>query len=497
MSSDINTTKMDAMVDDQPKKLHIAMFPWLAFGHIIPFLELSKLIARKGHRISFISTPRNIERLPKIPLDLAAFITFVKLPLPHLENLPENAEATMDLPHHIVPYLKIAYDSLQEPLSRFLETSTPDWIVYDFAPHWLPPIAIKLCISRAFFSVFSASCLGFFGPPAESSVMEDAIHPKGMRMEPERLTVPPKWITFPTKVAFPLFVANEVILAFFEENASGISDWFRFSKMALGSEVMAVKACMEVEGEWLKLVENLFNLPVIPVGLLPPSGEGQLVHDDHKDSAWGTIVEWLDKQEKGSVVYVAFGSESEPSQEDFKELALGLEQSGLPFFLVIRKQNLPESEDSDEQIPEGFEERIKDRGIVWWGWAPQVKILGHDSVGGYFTHCGWSSVTEAFQFGRPLIMLPMFGDQVLNGKLLEEMQTGAEVPRNEQDGSFSRESVAKTLRLVMKDAEGQIYRDKAKEMMTSFGDKQLQYRYVDKFVEFLVNHRRVMLATKG
>ncbi|XP_041016393.1 putative UDP-rhamnose:rhamnosyltransferase 1 [Juglans microcarpa x Juglans regia] len=484
-----NTTKMDAMADDLPKKLHIAMFPWLAFGHIIPFLELSKHIARKGHHVSFISTPKNIERLPKIPLDLASFITFVKLPLSHVENLPENAEATMDVPHHIIPYLKIAYDSLQEPLSRFLETSTPDWIVYDFAPHWLPPIAVKLCISRAFFSVFSASCLGFLGPPAQSSVMEDAIYPKGMRMEPERLTVPPKWVPFPTKVAFPLFMAKQLVLGFYEENASGISDWFRYSKTVLGSEFMAVKACMEVEGEWLKLVGKLYNLPIIPVGLLPPSAEDQGGHDDNNDSTWGTIVEWLDKPEKGSVAYVAFGSETKPSQEDFKELALGLEQSGLPFFLVLRKQNSQENgEDLDDQIPEGFEERTRDRGVIWKGWAPQVKILGHDSVGGYFTHCGWSSVTEAFQFGRPLIMLPIFGDQVLNAKLLEEMQTGADVPRNEQDGSFSRESVAKTLRLVMKDVEGQIYRDKAKEMMTTFGDKQLQDRYVVKFVEFLENH---------
>ena len=53
------------------KKLHIAMFPWLAFGHIIPFLELGKLIARKGQRVSFISTPRNIERLPKILPDVS------------------------------------------------------------------------------------------------------------------------------------------------------------------------------------------------------------------------------------------------------------------------------------------------------------------------------------------------------------------------------------------------------------------------------------------
>jgi hypothetical protein len=104
---------------DEPQKLHIAMFPWLAFGHMIPSLELGKLIARKGHRVSFISTPRNIERLPKIPPDLLPLITFVKLPLPHVENLPENAEATMDVPHHIIPYLKIAHDGLQQPLSHF------------------------------------------------------------------------------------------------------------------------------------------------------------------------------------------------------------------------------------------------------------------------------------------------------------------------------------------------------------------------------------------
>ncbi|CDP03446.1 unnamed protein product [Coffea canephora] len=55
-------------------KLHIAMFPWLAFGHIIPFLEYAKFLVQKGHRISFISTPKNIDRLPKIPPELATSI---------------------------------------------------------------------------------------------------------------------------------------------------------------------------------------------------------------------------------------------------------------------------------------------------------------------------------------------------------------------------------------------------------------------------------------
>lgn len=120
------------MANDE-KKLHIAMFPWLAFGHMIPYLELAKLIASKGHRISFISTPRNNDCRPKISPNLAPIIDFVKLPLPHVDNLPENAEATIDVPLNLVPFLKKAYDALKESMTRFLEDSSPDWLLYDFA----------------------------------------------------------------------------------------------------------------------------------------------------------------------------------------------------------------------------------------------------------------------------------------------------------------------------------------------------------------------------
>lgn len=45
-------------IRENSKKFHIAVFPWVAFGHMIPFLELSKLIVGKGHKISSISTPK-------------------------------------------------------------------------------------------------------------------------------------------------------------------------------------------------------------------------------------------------------------------------------------------------------------------------------------------------------------------------------------------------------------------------------------------------------
>jgi hypothetical protein len=148
------------------------------------------------------------------------------------------------------------------------------------------------------------------------------------------------------------------------------------------------------EGEWLKLLGELNDIPVIPVGLLLPSTQES--GDNNKDSTWGTVGEWLDKQEKGSVVYIALRSEIQPSQQDFTELALGLAQSGLPFFWALRKRI---------ELLEGFEERTRGRGVVWTGWALQLKILAHDLVGGFLTHCGWSSVTEAFQFGRALFQI--------------------------------------------------------------------------------------------
>uniref|UniRef100_A0A2N9I8J3 UDP-glycosyltransferases domain-containing protein n=1 Tax=Fagus sylvatica TaxID=28930 RepID=A0A2N9I8J3_FAGSY len=378
--------------------------------------------------VSFISTPRNIERLPKIPPDVAPLITLVKLPLPHVENLPENAEATTDVPHHIIPYLKKAHDGLEKPLSHFLESSSPDWIIHDFAPHWLPPIATKLGISHAFFSIFKASTLSY------------------------------------------------------EENASGVTDMFRFMTVIQGTKALAVRTCMEIEGEWVNLLGGeLHNTPVIPVSLLPPSAQ------ESNDSSWDTIDEWLNKQEKESVVYIALGSEVEPSQEDFNELAFGLEQSGLPFFWALRKR----SGSVAVELPEGFEERTKNRGVVWTDWAPQLRILAHESVGGFLSHCGWSSVIEALELGRALIMLPFLADQGLIARFLEEKQTAIEIPRNEEDGSFSRDSVAQTLTLVMKDEEGKIYRDKAKEMSTIFADEDLQYRYIDKFVEFLEHQSHV------
>ncbi|KAL8246738.1 hypothetical protein R6Q59_007954 [Mikania micrantha] len=189
-----------------PKQLHVAMFPWLAFGHILPFLELSKFITQKGHKVSFLSTTRNIQRLPAAT-HLSPLINLVELTLPRVQGLPQNAESTMDVHTDDVRYLKKAFDGLQPEVARFLEEQSPDWIIYDFAHYWLLAVAAGLGISRAFFLIINAWFLAFVG-----SSPEDLINGSDYRTKIEDFMTPPKWVPFPTKICYRKHEANWLVV---------------------------------------------------------------------------------------------------------------------------------------------------------------------------------------------------------------------------------------------------------------------------------------------
>ncbi|KAK1410621.1 hypothetical protein QVD17_37158 [Tagetes erecta] len=461
---------------NEHKQLHIAMFPWLAFGHIIPFFELSKSIAQKGHKVSFISTTRNIQRLPTLPPHLAPLINLVKLTLPHVHELSPNAQSTMDVCTDDVHYLKTAFDGLQPEITHFLEKESPDWIVYDFAPYWLPSIAGSLGISRGFFSILSAWCIAFLGRSPD-----DMINSTDDRTTAEDFLKPPNWFPFPSIVCFKKHEASLIFANNFTVNASGVSDTYRVGMVLKGSDCLFIRHCYEFEPQYLPLIEKLHHLPVVPVGLIPPKN----VADD-KDETWVTIKKWLDGQEKGLVVYVALGSEVVVSKSELCELALGLELSGLPFFWALRKPAAASTESHSVELPDGFLERTRERGMVWTTWVPQLEILRHESVGGFLTHCGWSSIVEALMLGHPLVMLPILGDQGLNARVLVDKQVGIEVPRSEEDGgSFTKESVARSVRSVVVDDDGKMYKANAMELSQIFGDTKLEKKYINHFIDYL------------
>ncbi|MED6131834.1 hypothetical protein PIB30_013564 [Stylosanthes scabra] len=468
-------------MDRNDEKLHIVIFPWLAFGHIIPNLELAKLIAQKGHKVSFVSTTRNIERLPKPPPNSSSsLITYVKLPLPKVENLPENAEATTDVPYDVVQYLKKAYDALQHPFSNFLETSNADWIFYDFAAYWVPSLASRFGIKTVFYSIFTPPFMGFMGP---ASYM---IHNDPIRTKPENFTVPPPWVPFSSTVAFRYFEIMRIVDAV-SDNDSGTSDTYRLGASIDNCDLVAIRGCTELEPEWFQVLKDIYRKPVLPVGQLPSTGFNG--GDENENDTWRWIKEWLDKQTHGRVVYVAFGSEAKPSQEEVNEIALGLEKSELPFFWVLRVRR-GDSDTEVLEVPEGFEERTKGRGVVWTSWAPQLKILSHRSVGGFLTHSGWTSVVEAVQNETPLVLLTFLADQGINARVLEERKMGYSVPRDNSNGFFTSDSVADSVRVVVVEDEGRVYRDTIKEVKDLFVDDQRQQKYIHELLRHLLSHRK-------
>ncbi|PKA66807.1 Putative UDP-rhamnose:rhamnosyltransferase 1 [Apostasia shenzhenica] len=453
-----NTSAMDS----EPIKLHVVMLPWLAMGHLFPFFELSKRLALLGHRVSFLASPANLRRLPVLPPSLSQLLELVPCPLPPVENLPENVESTVDLPSDDVrPMLTQAFFSFEGRLAEFLDDPSrpkPDWIIYDMiANNWVPALAARHRVSCAYFGLFNAAILCFFG----KFLGYDS---------PKQLTVVPEWIPLPTTVVFTPFEARQIFPMLPKGSSSDQS-------RALRGSFMAIRTCRVFEPEWLDLLGKIHvGYPIVPVGFLPPSFD-----DGDSSQTWVRISAWLDQnREPGSVVFAAFGSEVKLTLEQIEEIAAGLERSEVPFLWALRAGS----------PPAGFADRTGGRGLVVEGWVPQARLLAHESVGGFLTHGGWNSIVEGLTAGVALVVLPMQFEQGLNARLLEEKGLGFEVVRGREDGLISGEEIARKLRAAMAEEEdGEGLRARARKGKERFGGEEMQGKYMEEFVKHLWENR--------
>lgn len=139
---------------------------------------------------------------------------------------------------------------------------------------------------------------------------------------------------------------------------------------------------------------------------------------------------WLDLQPSGSVVFLCFGSRGGFKDDQLKEMAVALENSGHRFLWVVR--NRASEKDLNTILPEGFLERTKERGLIVKSWVPQGAILNHNSVGGFVTHCGWNSLLEALLAGVPMVAWPLYAEQRLNKAfMVEEMRVALPLAESE------------------------------------------------------------------
>lgn len=379
---------------------------------MIPMIDTARLLALRGVRITIVTTPQNAERFKYVVSRDAESselrIQFLELPFPCEEaGLPEGCDNLDLLPSmDLAPNLFVAASMLREPVEKLLEELSPRpcCIISDMCLPWTTQIAARFRIPKIIYQAVSCFCLLCLGCLHLSNVLGSVTSDK------EYFVVPglPDRIEF-TKAQLPLPQ---------DPNLKNFIDQMMESDLL--SYGVIVNTFEELEPAYIKAYREAKRGKVWCIGPVSLCNKGKLdkIERGNKPSIDEyDCLKWLDSHEPRSVLYACFGSICNLIPTQLIELGLGLEAWSGAFIWVVREGN--RSEELEKWILEyEFEEKIKGRGLVIRGWAPQMLILSHHAVGGFLTHCGWNSTLEALCAGVPMVTWPMFSDQFINEKLI-------------------------------------------------------------------------------
>ena len=464
------------------QKPHVVLVPFPGLGHFIPFLDLARLLALHGAAVSYVTTPSNASRLDgamaeaqSAGLDIRALV----LATPTVQGLPEGRESADVIPSESFHLIFNLAEKLAEPFERWLHEqlqeqeqeqgtgrSAPVCIISDFFMLWTLQTGEKYGVPRVLFNTcgaFATTLLNSFGA---------SVSHNGLQKEGDSVVLS---MNLPSPVRFN---KNEIATDFFEPDMSNPllqSLLRRFLTLSHGWG-MLINTSEDLEPAHLRHLRSLTGNPIWSIGpALPPSYAGKTGRGKLEDINEDELVLWLNSQRPRSVVYVSFGSQIFLSERQTVALARGLEASGQPFVWAIKTPPKFDTITADtaaanaieaNNLPHGFEERMKNKrlGLIIWGWAPQLLILSHPSVGAFMTHCGWNSTLESITLGVPLITWPMFGDQHFNSKqVAEHFGTGVQFCQH-IDGVPDEERVKEVLRLVLTEDEGKEMRRRAEKL---------------------------------
>lgn len=417
------------METSSKSNIRVLMFPWLAYSHIHAFLELAKKLSKRNFYIYLCSTPANLAYIK----EKEPSVEFVELHLPSLPELPPHYHTTKGLPRHLLSNLMEALDMSSCSFSGILTALKPDLLISDFLQPWAPAKALSLKIPTVLFMVSAAMPYCF---------LLDLVKISGSTALPLRSNYPHEYD--------------------YENDDLTLQD--RLLQCLEGSSnLMLIRSLRELEGKYVDELSVLAMKKIVLVGPLVQ----ELSEEENEKTE---IIEWLNKKDPCSVLFVSFGSECYLSREDREELAHGLLLSNVSFIWVLR---FPQGEkiSAEEALPEGLVEMVGEKGLFIEDWAPQKRILDHPSIGGFLSHCGWGSIMESMKTGVPIIAMPMHVDQPCNAKLLQEVGVALEIKR-EQNGKLGREEVAKVVREVAVEETGEQVRRKVRELRERIRGKE-------------------------
>ncbi|KAK8935863.1 UDP-glycosyltransferase 72E1 [Platanthera zijinensis] len=406
----------------------VLLLPSAGMGHLIPFVRLAAALTARRIDVTVLAACSTVSAaesrlLSSLPSDL--LLDFPIAPLdaslfpPSSDPFFLRMEGLRRSAHLLQPFLSASFSS---PISALI-------VDISAASSFIPAAAAANIPCFVLFTS-SAAMLALCSASPFLSLSSSEIDIAGVLKIPN-YCLPP-----------PLHDPNHLFTTQFVENGRALG---------LASGIL-VNTFPSLEPEVLfalnsgKVVAGL--PPVFAVGPLPPARK--------MPTSLSPAIQWLDKQQERSVMYVSFGSRTMMSSAQMRELGAGLEMSGCKFLWVVKSTKVDRDEkgDIDEFVGKGYVRRVEGRGLVVKEWVEQEVVLSHRAVAGFLSHCGWNSVTEAAAAGVRVLAWPRMGDQRVNAEVVARNGLGlwpSEWVWEAEEGLVVGEEISKKVREVIED----------------------------------------------
>ncbi|XP_059667621.1 UDP-glycosyltransferase 86A1-like [Cornus florida] len=442
-------------MEDTQQKPHAIVMAYPLQGHVSPAVDLAMKLASKGFTITFINT-QSIDyqitkgRQPRAAgNDIFAGARESGLDIRYAtvsDGFPVGLD--FNLEQFVESQLHLIGGYVDELVGKIVRTADPpvSCLVGDTFHAWTSTIAKKYELVNVSFWTQPALVFNLYyhldllkinGHFASSCNRKDTID-----YIPGIKAIEPRDLTSYLQETDVTTWAHEIVYKAFDN--------------VMGADFILHNTVQELESETISALHQ--KKPSFAIGPVFPSGFTKSIVTT---SLWSEsdCTQWLDTKPSSSVLYVSFGSLAQLSEDNIMEIAHGLWLSGVSFIWVLRRDMV--SYEETYSLPVGFEDGVKDRGLIVT-WCSQIGVISHPSVGGFVTHCGWNSVLEGIWCSLPLLCFPFFADQTTNRKLVvDDWKIGINLC---DEKSITREEVADKINRLMSGKSGDELRCETKKV---------------------------------
>ncbi|XP_027940391.1 anthocyanidin 3-O-glucosyltransferase 2-like [Vigna unguiculata] len=403
---------MSERVTTMEKAARLVFIPGPGVGHLVSTIQFANLLLERHHHISITLL---VIKLPSDTTTDAYTHSLINSQRFQLINLPETPSTSPPTP--MIEIFQLQKPHVREAVSNLSPTPPLAAFVVDMFCTAMIDVAKEFHVPSL---VFFTSGLAFLGLMLHLHTLTEEENAEFNTESDVEWVIPSFANPVPTRT-FPSIALRKEWEEVFVNYRRGL-------KKADG---FIVNSFEELEPH---AAQSFLHgpQPVYAVGpiLNPKPKPHANAHAHNAD-----IFDWLDQQPPSSVVFLCFGSMGSFGEDQVREIARALENSGARFLWSLRKPApkfmTPPSDYAPSELPSilpaGFLDRTAGIGKVI-GWAPQAQILAHRATGGFVSHCGWNSSLESIHFGVPIATWPLYAEQQTNAFLLvRELEIALEI----------------------------------------------------------------------